>query len=100
MTDSTASRKEQLEAAKFIATMLGSTSLLDALEDGRTFRWMPQRDITTFELALCQFLAPLVISGRNWDAHHKIYDVLPVEAQRHFCVITEESEHGTGREVV
>ena len=90
MTDSTPSRKEQLEAAKFMATMLGSTSAIDALEDGRTFQWMPQSDITAFELALCQFLAPLVVCGWNWDAHHKIYDALPVEAQRHFRVIIED----------
>ena len=90
MTDSTPSRNEQLEVAKFIATFLGSTSMLDALEDGRTFRWMPQSDITTYELALCQFLAPLVVLGQNWDAHRKIYDALPVEAQRHFRVITED----------
>ena len=98
MTDLTPSRKEQLETAKFMATMFGSTSAIDALEDGRTFQWMPQSDITAFELALCQFLAPLVVSGRNWDAHHKIYDVLPVEAQRHFRVITEDSSSGRNHE--
>jgi hypothetical protein len=51
---------------------------------------MPQSDITTYELALCQYLAPLVALGHNWDAHRKIYDALPVEAQRHFRVITED----------
>lgn len=71
-------------AANFFANFLGDTSLKEALIDGRSFRYLPQPDITTYELALCMYLVC------RMDAHlrdqQKIYDLLPPGAQRHFVL--------------
>ena len=84
------SKKEQIEAAKFMAELLGNSELLKAIEDGRTFRYHPQPDISTYELALALVL--LLQPDDNPLGCQKAYDALPSEVQRHFAVIRELSD--------
>lgn len=84
--------KEQLEEIRSMAQMLGNSELLTALEDGRCFKWLPREDITPYELALCMFLVPLLITQAEFTLHARVYDSLPKEAQRHFGVTSIESE--------
>jgi hypothetical protein len=77
-------------AANFFARFFGDTSLLDALEDGRSFRYEPKPDITTYELALCMYLLIVQAWNKPLRDEQKIYDQLPAEAQRHFVVKYEE----------
>jgi hypothetical protein len=88
--------KQQSEASRFMAEMLGNTELIQALDDGRHFRWRPRTDITTYELAVCQFLIPMVINGEHWEMQHKVYDKLPIQAQRHFHVFKPLDGETTG----
>lgn len=66
--------------------LLAETPLGKAWKDGRSFKWYPQKDITTYELALCMYLVPLLYPGEKWERHAEVYDLLPPEAQRHFLV--------------
>jgi hypothetical protein len=77
---------ETQAAAKFFATFLGDTSLQEALEDGRSFKYKPQPDITTYELALCMYLLIVQAWNNSLRNEQKVYDMLPAEAQRHFTV--------------
>lgn len=82
---------ETQAAAKFFATFLGDTSFQEALEDGRSFTYKPQPDITTYELALCMYLISTRLSSMaTLRDEQKIYDALPAEVQRHFVVVREE----------
>lgn len=75
-----------LEAAKFVAQLFGDEETSKALEDGRYFRWNPQPDISTSELASCLFLVPLVITGQHMELQQRVYDALPSASKRHFIV--------------
>jgi hypothetical protein len=86
MSNPSASRAEHLEAATFLATMLGDMSMLEAIEDGREFEWFPQQDITAYELALSQYLLGMLNAGRDWRLQQCTFDALPPEVQRHFRV--------------
>lgn len=89
MTDT---KSVERKAAYFFADLLGDTSLREALEDGRGFKYKPQPDITTYELALCVYLLTTQISqyGSLRD-QQKIYDLLPESAQRHFKVVRDNA---------
>lgn len=76
--------------ANFFAHFFGDTSLQEALEDGRSFTYKPQPDITTYELALCMYLVSARMSSNaTLRDEQKIYDALPAEVQRHFVVKRE-----------
>lgn len=80
-------------AASFFADFLGDASLLEALEDGRGFRYEPRPDITTYELALCVYLLVAQVSPNGGlRAQQKIYDLLPESAQRHFKVVRDNDD--------
>lgn len=80
-------------AANFFADFLGDTSLREALEDGRKFRYEPKPDITTYELALCVYLLTAQISSNgSLRDQQKIYDLLPEFAQRHFKVVRDHTD--------
>lgn len=91
MTDT---KSVERTAANFFANFLGDTSLQEALDDGREFRYEPKSDITTYELALCMYLLTAQISqyGSLRD-QQKIYDLLPEFAQRHFQVVRDSDEN-------
>lgn len=76
-------------AANFFANFLGDTSLLEALEDGRSFKYKPQPDITTYELSLCMYLLIAKTWNKSLRDEQKIYDQLPSSVQRHFEVVRE-----------
>jgi hypothetical protein len=76
--------------ANFFAHFFGDTSLQEALEDGRSFKYRPEPDITTYELALCMYLLMVKAGKGSLRDEQKIYDQLPTEAQRHFAVVREE----------
>ena len=76
--------------ANFFAHFFGDTSLQEALEDGRSFKYQPQPDITTYELSLCMYLLIAKLGNGSIRDEQKIYDRLPTEAQRHFVVVGEE----------
>ena len=91
MTDT---KSVERQAANFFATFLGDTSLQEALEDGREFRYEPKPDITTYELALCVYLLTAQISPNgSLRDQQKIYDLLPEPAQRHFQVVRDSDEN-------
>jgi hypothetical protein len=91
MTEATGSVERS--AAKFFANFLGDASLLEALEDGRGFRYEPKPDITTYELALCVYLLIAQVSpDGGLRAQQKIYDLLPATAQRHFKVVRDDDD--------
>lgn len=75
--------------ANFFAHFFGDTSLQDALEDGRSFKYRPQLDITTYELSLCMYLLMVQACNNSLRDEQKVYDRLPAEAQRHFAVVRE-----------
>ncbi len=76
--------------ANFFAHFFGDTSLQEALEDGRSFKYRPEPDITTYELALCMYLLMVKMGKGTLRDEQKIYDQMPPEAQRHFVVLREE----------
>jgi hypothetical protein len=77
--------------ANFFANFLGDTSLQEALEDGRSFIYKPQEDITTYELALCVYLLSEILSTNGTlRSQQKVYDLLPPGAQRHFIVVKND----------
>ena len=76
-------------AANFFANFLGDTSLLEALEDGRSFKYKPQPDITTYELSLCMYLLMVQAWNKSLRDEQKIYDQLPSSVQRHFEVVRD-----------
>ncbi len=78
--------------ANFFAHFFGDTSLQEALEDGRSFKYRPEPDITTYELSLCLYLLMVKIGEGTLRDEQKIYDHLPAEAQRHFVVVREETQ--------
>ncbi len=78
--------------ANFFAHFFGDTSLQEALEDGRSFKYRPEPDITTYELSLCLYLLMVKIGEGTLRDEQKIYDQLPPEAQRHFVVVKEETQ--------
>jgi hypothetical protein len=86
MSNPSVSRAEHLEAATFLATMLGDRSMLEAIEDGREFQWFPQQDILVYELALSQYLLGLICADKDWRLQQRTFDALPPEVQRHFRV--------------
>lgn len=76
--------------AHFFSAFFGNTDFLEAIEDGRAFKYRPQPDITTYELSLCIYMIMAKIAaGSNTRAEQTIYDLLPPEAQRHFTVVTK-----------
>jgi hypothetical protein len=78
--------QELKEAAKFMADVFGIKEFAEALEDGRYFLWKPEPDITTFELAVCMYLVPLIQTGTYSVAQRAYYDKMPPNVQRHFVV--------------
>ena len=76
--------------ANFFAHFFGDTSLQEALKDGRSFKYRPEPDITTYELSLCLYLLMVKIGEGTLRDEQKIYDQLPPEAQRHFVVVRED----------
>jgi hypothetical protein len=78
--------------ANLFAHFFGDTSLKDALEDGRSFKYRPQPDITTYKLSLCMYLLMAKLGNGSIRDEQKIYDRLPTEAQRHFVVVREEAQ--------
>ena len=89
---SEATKSVERSAANFFANFLGDPSLLEALEDGRGFRYEPKPDITTYELALCVYLLIAQISPNgSLRAQQKIYDLLPESAQRHFQIVRDNN---------
>ena len=79
--------------ANFFAHFFGDTSLQEALEDGRSFTYKPQPDVTTYELALCMYLiSTRLSSSATLRDEQKIYDALPAEAQRHFVVVRNDND--------
>lgn len=86
MTDT---KSVERTAANFFANFLGDTSLLEALEDGRSFKYKPQPDITTYELSLCMYLLIAKTWNKSLRNEQKIYDQLPSSVQRHFEVVRE-----------
>ena len=77
-------------SANFFAHFFGDTSLQEALDDGRSFKYRPQPDITTYELSLCMYLLIVQAWNKSLRDEQKIYDQLPTEAQRHFAVVRVE----------
>lgn len=51
-------------------------------------RWAPQKDITTYELALC--VGAMVVGTQQFDSLERRYNELPPEAQRHFKMERDE----------
>ena len=90
MTEDTKSLERT--AANFFANFLGDTSLLEALEDGRSFKYQPRPDITTYELSLCMYLLMVQAWNRSLRDEQTIYDQLPPEAQRHFQVVRDNTD--------
>lgn len=86
MTDN---EKLERTAAEFFANFLGDSSYLEAIKDGRGFKYRPQPDITTYELSLCMYLLMVKAWSRPLKEEQDIYDKLPPEAQRHFEVVQE-----------
>jgi hypothetical protein len=79
-------------AAHFFASFLGDTSLEEALTDGRAFAYVPCKDITPYELALCLHLVCTKVSANHTIRdQQKVYDQLPPSVQRHFTVVPLES---------
>jgi hypothetical protein len=78
--------------ANFFSHFFGDTSLQEALEDGRSFKYRPQPDITTYELSLCMYLLMVKLGNGSIRDEQKIYDGLWAGAQRHFVVVREEVE--------
>jgi hypothetical protein len=78
--------------ANFFAHFFGDTSLQEALDDGRSFKYRPESDITTYELSLCLYLLMVKIGEGTLRDEQKIYDQLPPGAQRHFVVVKEETQ--------
>ena len=89
MTDN---EKLERSAARFFANFLGDSSLLEAIEDGRGFKYHPQPDITAYELSLCMYLLMVKAWSRPLKEEQDIYDELPPEAQRHFEVVREYAD--------
>ena len=83
MTDANTSS----ESVKFLAQLLGNHELVAAIDDGRQFRWAAKKGITTEELAICLPLAVMTLTGQNFQAWARIYDLMPSNCQRHFTVI-------------
>jgi len=79
-------------AANFFANFLGDPSLLEALEDGRSFKYKPQPDISTYELSLCMYLLMVQAWNKSLRDEQKIYDQLPKSAQRHFQVVRDSTD--------
>ena len=75
------------ESVKFLAQLFGNQELVDAIDDGRQFRWAAKNGITTEELAICLPLAVMTITGQNFQVWARIYDLMPSNCQRHFTVI-------------
>jgi hypothetical protein len=98
MSDPSTSRAESLEAAKLIATMFGDKSTLEAIEDGREFKWFPQQDIAVYELALSQYLLGLIYAGKDWRLQQRTFDSLPPEVQRHFRVKNQADQEQAAQE--
>lgn len=71
---------------KAFLSSLFNSAMLEAIEDGRQFRYNPKSDINTVELAVCLPLAILTITGQKFEVHAKIYDAMTPECQRHFKV--------------
>lgn len=92
MTHKTPEQKDTIAAVKFFAKILGDEQLQKDIEDGRTFKWAPLKDITTEELAVCMYLVPLVVTGQQWQNQLRIYDFLPDYAKRHFVVVKTNDE--------
>lgn len=88
MTDPKAAERA---TANFFATFLGDTSLQEALEDGRSFKYQPKPDITTYELSLCVYLLMVQSWNKSLRDEQKVYDQLPTEAQRHFVVVRNDN---------
>ncbi len=81
---------EARATANFFAHFFGDTSLQEALDDGRSFKYRPEPDITTYELALCMYLLMAKIGKGSLRDEQKIYGQLPTEAKRHFVVVRKE----------
>ena len=79
------------DTANLWASFFGYTSPQEALEDGRSFKYRPQPDITTYELSLCMYLLMVQAWNKSPRDEQKVYDQLPTEAQRHFLVVRDES---------
>jgi hypothetical protein len=77
--------------ANFFAHFFGDTSLHEALEDGRSFKYQPQPDITTYELSLCMYLLMVQAWNNSLRNEQVVYDQLPTAAQRHFVVVRDEN---------
>jgi len=60
--------------------------------DGRSFKYRPQPDITTYELALCMYLLMVQAWNKSLRNEQKVYDQLPTEAQRHFVVVRNDND--------
>jgi hypothetical protein len=89
----TENKKLERTAAEFFANFLGDTSYLEAIKDGRGFKYHPRPDITTYELSLCMYLLTAQISQySSLRDQQKIYDLLPEFAQRHFQVVQEYAD--------
>lgn len=86
MFDSSTSQDSGLRAAKFLAAIIGGKSALEAIEDGRKFRWFPQEDISVYELAVSQYLLGLMYGNSDWRLQQRTFDAMPPEVQRHFRV--------------
>lgn len=77
---------------RLFAQLFGTPDLAAALKDGRRFQWLPQDGITTEELAICLTLAVFVITKSRFEIWARIYDVMPPNCQRHFRVITADTQ--------
>lgn len=88
----TENEKLERTAAEFFANFLGDSSYLEAIKDGRGFKYRPQPDITTYELSLCMYLLMVKAWSRPLKDEQDIYDKLPPEAQRHFEVVQEYAD--------
>jgi hypothetical protein len=86
MSNPSISTSDELGVVKFLATALGESSMLEAIEDGRKFQWYPLQDISIHELAMSQYLLGLIFNGKDLRLQQRTFDALPVEVQRHFLV--------------
>jgi hypothetical protein len=80
------STSDELKVVKFLANALGDSSILEAIEDGRQFRWYPLQDISIHELAMSQYLLGLIFNGKDLRLQQRTFDALPAGVQRHFLV--------------
>lgn len=91
MTDS----RNDAEAYKLLAQMLGMDHLVDAIEDGRSFVWAPKKGITAEEIAICIPLAVLALTSERFELHPRLYDQLPPNCKAHFHVMPLPDQNGS-----